>query len=126
QALSREQQKREAEQQALLERLQAQTPTVAPPQQQNHQDPVWAEAANGQDQFNLVQQRLAALEQDIERYNQRPRYFFAGPSTQASPVAAYGEASASEVARTGTEHDPQPNRGQSSAQLHLTIYTPQN
>lgn len=126
QALLREQQKREAEQQALLERLQAQAPTVAPPQQQNHQDPIWAEAANGQDQFNLVQQRLAALEQDIERYNQRPRYFFAGPSTQASPFAAYVEAWQAKVERIGTEHYPHQARGQSSAQLQLTIYIHQN
>lgn len=126
QALLKERQKREQEQQALLERLRALTPQIAPAQTKTTQEPLRVESAHGQDQLNWVEQRLAALEQRIEHQNQQPRYFFSGPSTRASEFAAYIEAWQTKIERIGTEHYPTQARGQSSARLQLTVYIQRN
>lgn len=126
QALWQEHQRRQQQQQALLEQLQEQAPQIAPAQPDTEHAPSWVESAAGQDQLNFVQQRLAALERDIERYNQRPRYFFAGPSALASPFAAYIEAWQAKIERIGTEHYPDQAQGRDSAQLQLTVYIHRN
>src|SRR5690625_2553371 len=76
----------------------------------------------GDDDLTIVQQRLAEIALRIERAQARPRYTFVGPSTQASPFAAYIQAWQAKIEQIGTEHYPEQARGKASASLQITVY----
>lgn len=121
QAMQLEQQRLEAEQHERLQRLHEQTPAPSQPRDETGQT---ADAPNqeGDDALSIAQRRLAALSLEIQRYQQRPRYMFVGPSVLASPFAAYLQAWQTKVERIGTEHYPEQARGQASASLQVTVY----
>ena len=67
--------------------------------------------------------RIAALLDDIERYNQRPRKHFDAPSTVASPFASYLDAWRVRVEHIGSTHYPSggANPPQGDLQASVTI-----
>lgn len=122
QALQRQRQELEKQHYELLQQLKEQAtqhsitahtdeaPTLAPRLEQ------------GDDTLSLIQKRLTELALQIEHAQQRPRYTFIGPSTLASPFAAYVQAWQAKIERIGTEHYPEQARGKASARLQITVY----
>lgn len=126
QAMMRKQEELQAQRDALLDSLVAQPTQIPNPQKQEHAPLTEEGTKQGQDALNITQRRLAALSLDIERHQQGPRYLFTGPSTMASPFAAYIEAWQAKIEHIGTEHYPEQARGQSSATLQVTVYIDRN
>jgi periplasmic protein TonB len=50
--------------------------------------------------------RLAALREQVEQYNSRPRKYFDAPSAVANPFAAYVDAWRTRIEATGAQHYP--------------------
>ncbi|MER1968736.1 energy transducer TonB [Castellaniella sp. GW247-6E4] len=122
-AMRRRQAELEAEQQALLTRLESLDLVAAPRRRPellgSHQDP----GDENHDQDSLVlNARIAALKARIERYNAQPRRIYAAPSTQAVDYARYVEAWRKRIELIGTEHYPPEARGRIYGSLQVTVY----
>ncbi len=122
-AMRRRQAELEAEQQALLTRLEAIDQVAAPRRRPellgSHQDP----GDENRDQDSLVlNARIAALKARIERYNAQPRRIYDAPSAQAVDYAQYVEAWRKRIELIGTEHYPPEARGRIYGSLQLTVY----
>ena len=65
--------------------------------------------------------RIAAILQDIERYNARPRKHFDAPSAIANRYAPYIDAWKEAVERTGSQHYPGDDRERPTGDLQATV-----
>ncbi|CAM5198818.1 Protein TonB OS=Castellaniella defragrans OX=75697 GN=HNR28_002686 PE=3 SV=1 [Castellaniella defragrans] len=122
-ALRRRQAELEAEQKRLLTQLEANERVAqarqAPELLGQSSDP----GEDEREQQSLVlNARIAALKEQIERYNAQPRQTFVGPSTQAVGYAQYVEAWRRRIELIGTEHYPPEARGKIYGELQLTVY----
>jgi protein TonB len=71
------------------------------------------------DQRSLEQNaRIAAILDQIERYNERPRKFYDAPSAAANPFAGYVNAWRERVEQTGSQHYPE---GAPTGELQATV-----
>jgi protein TonB len=107
QALTEHRQQLESEQDQLLTQLQSiwVTGSRLQPGQTAQDSP--QEGLDEVDQRELeLNARIAALLDDIERYNQRPRKVFDAPAALASPMAAYLDAWRARVEQIGSTHYP--------------------
>ncbi len=122
-ALRKRQQQLEQEQLRLLHQLESQEETWEarnrPDLFQDAQDP-------GDDNLEqdsaVLSARIAALKDEVEQYNKRPRQHFVGPSAQAVDYAEYVEAWREKVELLGTQHYPPQARGKVYGSLQLTVY----
>lgn len=74
------------------------------------------------DQQGLEQNaRIAAIIDEIERYNQRPRKHFDAPSAMASPFAGYVDAWRLRVEDIGSQHYPSGGADRPRGDLQATI-----
>lgn len=74
------------------------------------------------DQQGLEQNaRIAAIIDQIERYNQRPRKYFDAPSAIASPFAGYVDAWRLRVEDTGSKHYPSGGADRPRGDLQATV-----
>lgn len=126
QALQRKQQELEAEQRELLHRLLERAERITHTSATGESAPLIMDTELGEDELSLIQQRLAELKLRIEHAQQRPRYTFVGPSTLASPFAAYIQDWQAKIERIGTEHYPEQAKGTASASLQITVYINRN
>ena len=121
-ALRKRQQELEAEQQRLFAMLQSRTDTA----EGNNAAEPGAAARPGEDELEqesvLINARIAAVKEKIERYNARPRMHFVGPSARSSVEAQYVEAWRDKIEQLGTEHYPAEARGRIYGSLQLTVY----
>lgn len=123
-ALHKRQEQLEAEQRQLLTQLTSRQALPTPTRQA--QDPKATQADPGEDDTDqpAVMQNpdIAALAAQVQAYNAQPRVLFVGPSTRASPYAAYLGAWQSHVERIGTEHFPPLARGGDYDSVQVTVY----
>lgn len=122
-AMLRRQKELEAEQERLFTLLQARSAaSTAGEVRQAGDEPADA----GEDELHqeslLINARIAALRERIERYNARPRQHFVGPSAASAPQARYVEAWRQKIELLGTEHYPPEARGRIYGSLQLTVY----
>jgi len=122
QALQRKQQELETQHRELLHRLKEQAQDMARVASDADTTPQLNPTEQGEDKLTLIQQRLAELAVHIEHSQERPRHTFVGPSTHASPFAAYIQSWQAKIEQTGTEHYPEQARGRASASLQITVY----
>lgn len=81
------------------------------------------EGENDMDQQSqVINSQLAAIKEQIRKYNQEPRKTFVAPSTQRVSYAEYVEAWRSQIEAIGTKHYPQQARGKIYGDLQLTVY----
>ena len=122
-ALRRRQAELEAEQRRLLTQLES---ADAAPQARPSPELLGSSADPGQDdrhQESLVlNARIAALKDRIERYNALPRQTFTAPSARASDDARYVEAWRQRIELIGTRHYPPEARGRIYGDLQLTVF----
>lgn len=122
-AMRRRQAELEAEQQALLMRLESLDQVAAP---RRRPELLGSSADPGTDNLEqdslVLNARIAALKDRIERYNARPRRIYATPSTQAVDYAQYVESWRKRIELIGTEHYPPQARGRIYGSLQLTVY----
>lgn len=74
----------------------------------------------------VLNARINALKERIERYNATPRQQFAGPAAQEAEYAQYVEAWRKRIEVVGTEHYPAEARGKVYGKLRLTAYIKSN
>ncbi|MGB3289496.1 MAG: TonB family protein [Burkholderiaceae bacterium] len=122
-ALRKRQEELETEQQRLLTQLlseqQARPERKQPDLFEQSQDP----GADSRHQESLIlNARISALKERIERYNAQPRRQFTGPSTKSVDYAEYVEAWRKKIELLGTEHYPDQARGKVYGSLQLTVY----
>lgn len=122
-ALRKRQEELEAEQQRLFTQLvseqKARPERKQPDLFEQSNDP----GADERYQESLVlNAQISALRERIERYNERPRRLFTGPSTKAVDYAEYVEAWRKKIELLGTEHYPNEARGKVYGSLQLTVY----
>ncbi|WP_323011893.1 TonB family protein [Castellaniella sp.] len=113
----------EAEQQRLLTQLEAldQVAQARPNPEWLGQSPDAGQDDREQDSL-VLNARIAALKEQIQRYNALPRQTFVAPSTQATEMATYVEAWRQRIEQIGTEHYPPQARGRIYGDLQLTVY----
>ena len=122
-AMLQRQKELEAEQERLFVILQAReaAPTAGETPQAGEEP-----ANHGEDELHqeslILNARIAALKDRIERYNARPRQHFVGPSAASAPQARYVEAWRRKIELLGTEHYPMEARGSIYGSLQLTVY----
>lgn len=122
-ALRRKQAELEEHQDTLLAQLQAQY-AVPPPHRSpellgQNSDP----GRDARDQESLIlNAQIAAIKEQIERYNALPRYTYVGPSAKEIDTARYVEAWRKRIELIGTEHYPPEARGKVYGSLQLTVY----
>jgi len=105
--LTQQRQQLEALQTQLLKQLES-TWGVLPDQLQGEKSPDQPVAGPDDTDQQAIEQnaRLAALREQIEQYNSRPRKHFDAPSAIANPFAAYVDAWRTRVEATGAQHYP--------------------
>ncbi len=121
-ALTQQRQDLEAQQDQLLKQLLSiwqakpnQTPKQAP-------DPQKTPGQDETDQTELEQNaRIAAILEQIDQYNQRPRKFFDAPSAIANPFAEYVEAWRLRIEEVGSAHYPSSPDDRPSGSLQATV-----
>jgi len=126
-ALRKRQQELEREQQRLYDQLESSRAVPAPRKTpdlfQQSEDP-------GQDNLSqeslVLNARISALKERVERYNAQPRQQFVGPSARAADYARYVEAWRQKIELLGTEHYPEQARGKVYGKLQLTVYIKRN
>lgn len=74
----------------------------------------------------VLNARINALKERIERYNATPRQQFVGPAAQEAEYAQYVEAWRKRIEMVGTEHYPAEARGRVYGKLRLTAYIKSN
>jgi protein TonB len=122
-ALHRRQAELEAEQKRLLTQLESREHVAQsrPGPQLFGQSDAPGEDDRQQDSL-ILSARIAALKEQIERYNARPRKIFVAPDTQAVDYAEYVEAWRQRIELIGTQHYPPEARGKIYGDLQLTVY----
>ncbi len=120
----RERQKQlEHEQQQLLTAIEAQL-KVEPHNQTP--DPIANSPEQGEDYYEqqnlILSAQIAALKDQIQRYNEMPRQYFTGPSAKKDIYARYLEAWRTHIEQLGTEHYPEQAKGRIYGSLQLTVY----
>ncbi|TEA79094.1 TonB family protein [Allopusillimonas ginsengisoli] len=122
-ALRRRQEALEAEQQRLYTQLLAEAKTLPARKQpdlfEQSSDPG---TDNRQQESLILNARISAIKERIDRYNEQPRRQFAGPSAQRADYAEYVETWRKKIEILGTEHYPQEARGKLYDSLQLTVY----
>lgn len=120
--LSQQRQQRQAEQAQLLKQLESDW-AIEPNQLEadiSDRDP--AIGPDQTDQQALEQNaRLAAIREQIEQYNSRPRKHFDAPSTVANPFATYVDAWRVKVEQTGSQHYPSAGGQRPVGKLQATV-----
>ena len=117
--LTKQRQQLERQQEQLLKTLTGIWQARPNQMQSDAEDDSAAAGPDEVDQRSLEQNaRIAAVLDQIERYNERPRKFFDAPSAVASPFAGYVDAWRDRVERTGSEHYPQ---GAPGGDLQATV-----
>lgn len=119
-----EQQKQlELKQKELLMRLKAQLDasiaTENSQQSSSEQNP--NQTTNNQYSMYLSAQ-IAALEEEIQKYNAQPKQQFIGPSAKSDVLAQYLETWRHQIELLGTQHYPEQARGRIYGSLQLTVY----
>lgn len=66
--------------------------------------------------------KIRALKQQIQEYNQRPKTYFVGPSTQEAVFADYVEQWRHQIEEVGTNHYPTHNGSPLYGELQITVY----
>lgn len=126
-ALRKRQAQLEAEQQQLYTQLDT---AEAVRQARDRPDLLQRSEAPGDDdlmQESLVlNARITAIKEQIERYNALPRQQFIGPAAQEAQYAEYVEAWRKKIELLGTEHYPAQARGKVYGELQLTVYIKSN
>ncbi len=114
----------EALQEQLLAKLQA-AATQVPQARRPNQESGYSVAA-GQDDFEqeslLLSARIAAIKEQIDSYNARPRHSFVGPSAKGVEYASYVEDWRERIELIGTEHYPPEARGRIYGDLQVTVF----
>jgi len=122
-ALRKRQAQLETEQENLYTQLRA---LQRVPEARRQPDLLQQSDAPGEDalvQESLVlNARINALKERIERYNAQPRQQFVGPASQEVEYAQYVEAWRQRIEAVGTEHYPAEARGKVYGTLRLTAY----
>lgn len=122
-AMRRRQAELEAEQRQLLTQLES---AQQVPQARSAPELLGQSSDPGDDdrqQDSLVlNARIAALKDRIERYNAQPRQTFVAPATQSADYAQYVEAWRQRIELIGTQHYPPEARGRIYGDLQLTVY----
>lgn len=122
-ALRKRQQQLEQQQQRLLAQLESHASVRAARSRSETMLEAHEAGQDSQDQESLIlNAEIAALKEQIERYNSRPRQHFTGPSTQASVYARYLETWRTHIEQLGTEHYPEQARGRVYGSLQLTVH----
>lgn len=70
--------------------------------------------------------RLAAIREQIEQYNSRPRKYFDAPSAIANPFATYVDAWRLKVEQTGSKHYPSGSGQRPVGKLQATVVIASN
>lgn len=126
-ALRKRQAQLEAEQERLYTQLQA---AQAVPEARKRPDLLQQSQEPGEDalmQESLVlNARINALKEEIERYNAQPRQQFVGPAAREADYAQYVEVWRKKIELLGTEHYPAEARGKVYGKLRLTVYIKSN
>lgn len=123
--------KRQAQLESEQERLYAQLQSMqAVPEARRRPDLLQQSDTAGEDalvQESLVlNARINALKERIERYNAQPRQQFVGPAAQEADYAQYVEAWRQRIELLGTEHYPAEARGRVYGTLRMTVYIKSN
>ena len=123
--------KRQAQLESEQERLYAQLQAVQiVPEARDRPDLLQQSDLPGEDalvQESLVlNARISALKETIERYNAQPRQQFVGPAAEEADYAQYVEAWRKHIEIVGTEHYPAEARGKVYGKLRLTVYIKRN
>ena len=122
-ALRKRQEELEAEQQRLYTQVLSEQKTRPERKQPDFFERSSDPGADERHQESLVvNAQISALRERIERYNERPRRQFTGPSTKAVDYAEYVEAWRKKIELLGTEHYPDEARGKVYGSLQLTVY----
>lgn len=122
-ALSARQRELEAEQQALLTRVESRQQALQAYVRDDATQDADAPGHDEREQESLIlSSRIAAIKERIARYNARPRQTFTGPSAQADAYARYLESWRTHIEQLGTEHYPDQARGRVYGSLQLTVY----
>ncbi len=120
--LSQQRQQREAEQAQLLKQLESDW-AVLPNQLEseiNDQEPTIG--PDQVDQRALERNaRLAAIREQVEQFNSRPRKYFDAPSAIANPFAAYVDDWRARVEQTGSQHYPSAGGQRPVGKLQATV-----
>lgn len=126
-ALRKRQAQLETEQEALYTQLQA---LQVVPEARKQPDLLQQSDAPGEDavvqESLILNARINALKEQIERYNAQPRQQFVGPAAQEADYAQYVEAWRKKIELLGTEHYPPQARGKVYGTLQLTAYIKRN
>ncbi len=122
-ALRKRQEELETEQERLFTQLMAEQKTRPERKQPDLFEQSNDPGADARHQESLIlNARISALKERIERYNAQPRRQFTGPSAKAVDYAEYVEAWRKKIELLGTEHYPDEARGKVYGSLQLTVY----
>jgi protein TonB len=123
-AMTRRRLQLEAEQKELLTLLEAKTlSSESRPVESYLKNPI-RDGKDETDQESVARNAaLAAVSEEVKRYNQRPRKYFDAPSTKAHPYANYIDDVRKRIEKTGTQYYPgsSANRAYGSLQASITI-----
>lgn len=126
-ALRKRQAQLEAEQEKLYTQLSA-VQAVAQPRDQP--DLLQQSDAPGDDamvqESLILNARITAIKEQIERYNAQPRQQFVGPAAQEADYAQYVESWRKKIELLGTQHYPAEARGKVYGKLQLTAFINSN
>lgn len=120
--LTRQRQQLETQQAQLLKQLQSNW-GVLPDQLRGDKAPDQPIAGPDETDQQAIEQnaRLAALREQIERYNSRPRKHFDAPSAVANPFATYVDAWRTRVEATGSAHYPRSGNDRPTGDLQVSV-----
>lgn len=120
--LTQQRRQLEAEQQQLLKQLLS--VWTARPNQLRSESPEEADLSGSDevDQQALEQNaRIAAILDQIERYNERPRRYYDAPSAVANPFAGYVDGWRLRVEQTGSQHYPSSGGARPRGELQASV-----
>jgi protein TonB len=121
-ALTRQRQQLELQQDQLLKQALSTWQTRPNQSRSEEKDKPPADGQDQTDQQALEQNaRIAAVLDQIERYNQRPRKYFDAPSAIANPFAAYVDAWRRRIEDIGSKHYPPGQGDRPSGQLQASV-----
>ena len=121
-ALTRQRQQLELQQDQLLKQVLSTWQTRPNQSRSEEKDKTPADGQDPTDQQALEQNaRIAAILDQIERYNQRPRKYFDAPSAIANPFAAYVDAWRTRIEDIGGKHYPPGQGDRPSGQVQASV-----
>ena len=125
--LTQQRQRLEAQQTQLLKQLESSWAALPDQLEGEISD---SEPAIGPDQTDqrAIERnaRMAAIREQIEQYNSRPRKYFDAPSAIANPFAAYVDAWRVKVEQTGSQHYPGGGAQRPTGKLQATVVIASN